>query len=478
MAAQGMKFVLNLAGTVVLARLLTPDDYGLFGMVMVVVGFAEMFKDAGLSMATVQKDQISHEQISTLFWLNLMISTFLGICVMLASPLVARFYGRPELTTVTSALAISFIIGGLIVQHQALLIRHMYFDRIASIQILSQIVSLGVTIVLALLGWGYWALIGGTITSSLVNIPLTLFFCPWVPGCMKKGTGVRKMLKFGGHLTGFNIMNYFARNMDNILVGKLLGADALGFYAKAYQILMLPINMLSGPLGVVAVPTLSRLATDPQKLHRYYLHILYMLSLVGAPVATVSYVASKDIIHILLGPSWYPVVDVFKLLAIGGLVQPLYFTQSWLHVAMGRAERVFIWGLIGSSIIVGSFVIGLQWGVKGVALCYSIAIYITTIASLKYAGNSAGLSLRKMVAVVIRPLTACVFSAFITLKILFFWGGALSSWNSLALSLILFIVLYTAFLTLFYRGFKPLFDLMAIVDLLKKKPEKEQPNLL
>ncbi|MFC1794045.1 oligosaccharide flippase family protein, partial [Planctomycetota bacterium] len=178
MSAQVIKFILSTTGIVVLARLLTPNDYGLIGMVAVVVNFAAMFKDAGLSMATVQKDKITHDQISTLFWINILISAFLGICILTVSPLVARFYGRPELTAVTAALSVSFIISGLMIQHQALMRRHMQFGKLAIIQIASQVITLVVTIVLALQGWRYWALVGGSISTALAGLLLTFFFCP------------------------------------------------------------------------------------------------------------------------------------------------------------------------------------------------------------------------------------------------------------------------------------------------------------
>ncbi|HQG49312.1 MAG TPA: oligosaccharide flippase family protein, partial [Sedimentisphaerales bacterium] len=176
--AQGAQFLLHLAGTMVLARLLTPNDYGLIGMVMVVVQFAAMFKDAGLSMATVQRETISHEQISTLFWINLFISGFLGLCVLISAPWVARFYGKPELTSVTAVLSLSFLFTGLTIQHQALLRRHMRFGVLAVIQIASHVGNLIVTVLLALAGWRYWALVGGTLTTALLGTLLTLLFCP------------------------------------------------------------------------------------------------------------------------------------------------------------------------------------------------------------------------------------------------------------------------------------------------------------
>ncbi|HRS95024.1 MAG TPA: oligosaccharide flippase family protein, partial [Candidatus Latescibacteria bacterium] len=156
MTSQAIKFVLGTAGTVVLARLLTPADYGLVGMVTVVINFAAMFKDAGLSLATVQRDRITREQISTLFWINVLISAVLGLCVLASAPLISWFYGKPELTAVTVALSFSFIISGLTIQHQALLQRHMRFGALATMQIMAQVLYLIVTIGLAWMGWRYW----------------------------------------------------------------------------------------------------------------------------------------------------------------------------------------------------------------------------------------------------------------------------------------------------------------------------------
>jgi len=467
MGSQGVQFIFRIAGISILARLLTPEDYGLVGMVTVVINFAVMFKDAGLSMATVQKREISHEQISTLFWLNVLISLAIGLCVLLSAPLVALFYGKPELTAVTAALSASFILSGLSIQHQALQRRHMHFGTLAGIKIASQIITLAVTIILAYIGWRYWALVAGALAQALVGSLLTFAFCPWIPGRMQRGTGVREMLKFGGHLTGFNLVNYFARNADNILIGKFIGADALGIYGRAYQILMLPITMMSGPLGSVAVPTLCRLNEDRGRLHRYYLHILYMLSLVAGPIAGVAFLASKDIIVILLGPTWAPVGDVFKYLAIGGLLQPLYSTQSWLHIAVGRSDRVFLWGLVGTPIIVGSFLLGLIWGINGVAFCYSLAIIITTIGSLSYAGYSAGLPFWKMLCITVRPILSCIVSVVVVSKMSMFVEGqdhviALMAKGSA------FVFFYGVCLLLFYKGIKPIQDLAAIGQILSK----------
>ncbi|VGO18255.1 lipopolysaccharide biosynthesis protein [Pontiella sulfatireligans] len=461
LSAHGVQFFLRIGSMAVLARLLTPADYGLIGMVTVIITFAQMFTDAGLSMATVQKDHITHEQISTLFWVNVWVSVVLGLCILAGAPLIAQFYGKPELTAVTAVLACSFMVSGLVIQHKALLRRHMQFGTLARIQVVSQVISIMATIALAVCGWRYWALVGGSLVLAFTDLCFTLFFCRWVPGRMRRGTNARSMLLFGGHLTGFNFLNYFSRNADNVIIGKFISSDALGIYSRAYQLLMLPISMISGPLSHVALPALCRLNEDRDRLHKYYLHILYMLSLVASPIAGAAYLMSRELVVFLLGPNWLLVSDVFGYLAIGGLLQPLYNTQAWLHLAVGRSDRVFRWGLVGSPIIIASFIIGIKWGINGVAFCYSLAIIINTVGSLAYAGRSAELSFIRIVGAVFRPLLSCLL-AVATVALLFRhipWKEPIGLFVGKSIG---YVFSYMVFLFLMFKGFQPLRDLMAV----------------
>jgi O-antigen/teichoic acid export membrane protein len=417
MTAQGIQFVLNLAGTMILARLLTPNDYGLIGMVTVVVNFAAMFKDAGLSMATVQKENISHEQISTLFWLNVVISAFLGLCVLCGSPLVAWFYGRPELTAVTAALSVSFIISGLTIQHQALLRRHMRFGTLAVINIVSYVVNLIVAILLALVGWRYWALVGGTLATSLSGTLLTFFFCPWMPGRMRKGTGVRDMLKFGGHLTGFNFVNYFARNLDNILLGRFWGAGVLGLYSRAYNIMMLPISQVREPLHAVAIPALSHIQNDPIRYKKYYIKLITLLSFITMPLMVFLFFCADDVIHLLLGDQWLGAVDIFRILCIVAFIQPVGTTWGIVLVSLGQSRRYLTWGIVNSVVIAFSFILGLRWGAIGVAAAYAIASYALLGPTLWYCFRQTPVSITNFFSAISRPAVASIIMGFAILAV-------------------------------------------------------------
>lgn len=417
MTAQGIQFVLQMARTMILARLLTPADFGLIGMVMVVVGFAEMFKDAGLSIATVQKDTITREQISTLFWLNVLLTGILGACILAASPLVAWFYGRPELTAATAVLSLSFLITGLTIQHAALLRRHMRFGTLATISIASHIVNLVVAVLLALAGWRHWALVGGSLATALSVALLTLYFCPWTPGRMQRKTGVRGMLKFGAHLTAFNFVNYFARNADNVLIGKFLGAGALGLYARAYQLFMMPIQQVRDPLNQVALPVLCSLKKQPQRYLKYYQRLIDIVATLTIPLTFYCVVEADFLIRLLLGQQWLAAVPVFRILAIAGAVQPVASTRGLVLVSQGFPDRYLYWGLFNAVLAVASFVAGLPFGIEGVAAAYTMATYVVLIPSLFYCFHKTPVTVSLFLWTVVSPMlaaaaaTACVFLA-------------------------------------------------------------------
>ena len=423
MGAQGALFVLKLGRTIVLAHLLTPQDFGLIGMVMVVVSFATMFKNAGLNMATVQRAEITHDQISTLFGINVLISVGLGMCIVAGAPLVASFYERPELTAVTMVLAFSFVIQGLTIQHAALLRRHMRFGALAIEKIVAAMVSLTVAIILALQGWSYWSLVGSTIASAVAMLIITYFFCPWRPGRMKKGTGVRDMLKFGGHLTGFNFINYFARNADNILIGKFIGADGLGIYAKAYQLFMMPITQVRGPLAQVAMPVLSSLKSTPMRYVKYYKNIVDTLATLMIPFAFYCALEADFLINFILGEQWLAAVPVFRVLAIGGVVISIAGTRGLVLMSHGYSKRYLHWGLANAIVTVASFLIGVNFGVVGVAFAYTTATYLVLIPSLFYCFNKTPITVTLFFSALAPALLNATIAAMVLLTLNYVFTG-------------------------------------------------------
>lgn len=406
MVAQAVKFLLQMGVTVVLARLLTPEDFGLIAMVTAITGFVGMFKSMGLSMATVQKPDITHEQISTLFWINVMLS--LGIMLLIAAiaPAIAWFYGDSRLTWITLALASVFIFSGLTIQHQALLTRQMRFGRLAAIEVISNVAGVVTGIVLAWYGAGYWALVlmhaAGAITTAIG----VWSACRWCPGLPVRNSGVRGMLAFGGNLTGFNIINYFGRNLDNILIGRYWGALSLGLYSKAYNLLMLPIRQIIAPISAVAIPTLSRLQDEPERYRRYYCRAISLIAFITMPLVITLAALSDEIIRIVLGEQWADTAVIFKVLAFAAMVQPVVSTTGWVYVSLGQTNRMLRWGLIGVPLIILSFVIGLPWGALGVAVSYTVCTVIfIPVPCLLFAFRLSPVNIVDFAKVVWLPLT-------------------------------------------------------------------------
>lgn len=370
--AQGLKFVIQMATTVVLARLLTPQDYGLIGMVLVVTGFVALFKNMGLSAATVQREEINYDQVSTLFWINVAVSiALMGLTAALA-PAIAWFYREPRLTWITISFAAVFFFSGIVAQHEALLKRQMRFVSLSIAEIVSLICSVMVGIVLAWHGAGYWALVANQLVLGFAYAVCIFVACRWRPGPPVRYSGVRSMLAFGGNLTGFGFFNYFSRTLDNLLIGRRWGAQQLGLYAKACQLLLLPIDQLSSPLDGVAVPALSRLLGEPERYRQAYLRMLEKIAMLSMPGMALMIGTSDWLVRVMLGPQWIEAGRIFALLGIVGLVEPVANTMGWLLISQGRARHLLRWGMIDGAIAIVSIIAGLPWGAIGVATSYSI----------------------------------------------------------------------------------------------------------
>ncbi|MEX0746101.1 MAG: lipopolysaccharide biosynthesis protein [Phycisphaeraceae bacterium] len=376
MAAQGCKFGLQMGSTMVLARLLTPADFGLIAMVSAFTGFVSLFKDLGLSMATVQRPEVNHAQVSTLFWINVGLSLVLMAITAALAPAVALFYGEPALTWVTLAIAGTFIFGGLSAQHTALLRRQMRFTALASIQVTAMAVSVGVAIAMAWWGASYWALVGLN-ASQAVTIAVLSWVCSgWRPGLPRRDAEVGSMLAFGGNSVAASTLNYAGTNLDNVLIGWWVGSAALGFYTKAYSLLTLPLRQISAPLGGVAIPAMSRAIADPQRYRRAYLSAATQLLCLTIPLALYFIVFAGDVIYLLLGPQWQQAGHLFAILGFAAIILPFWNSAGWVWISQGRMREHLHFQAISFVVKTGFIVIGLPWGVTGVAYGVAVRYYL------------------------------------------------------------------------------------------------------
>jgi O-antigen/teichoic acid export membrane protein len=370
--SHGLKFAFSILATAVLARLLTPQDYGLIGMVVVFTGFVTMFKDLGLSLATVQRAEITYDQISTLFWVNVALSVAITLLMFLLAPLIGWFYGEPRLISITIVTAVGFLFGGLAVQHEALLKRQMSFYALSIIAFVSMMVGYAVGIILAWRGARYWSLVFSQLALLASNTLGVWVTCRWRPGLPKRNSGVRSMLSFGGNVTGYALVNYVSKNCDNLVVGRAFGPQLLGLYSKAVQLLSLPTDQINEPLGTVAIPALSRLAHEPERYRQAYLRIMEKIVMVTMPAVMLMLATADWLVLIILGPQWNDSAKILIFMGVAGLFQPVAGTGGWLLVSQGRVRDMLRWSLINAPISILSIIAGLPWGVAGVAASFSL----------------------------------------------------------------------------------------------------------
>lgn len=405
LAGQVTTFVLGLVSTVILARILPPSDFGLLAMVAAFTGFLSMFKDLGLGQAVVQRSLISHEQVSALFWINVGVSAAVAAVAALASPLIAIFYGEPALVGVTAVVASFILVSGLGIQHQALLTRQMRFSAMVAVDIVAQVTAVAAAIAIAFAGGRYWSLVVLAGVKALMQTGLLWALCDWRPSKPARTSGVKALVAFGSNITGFNLINYWARNLDNMLIGWRWGAGPLGLYSKAYSLLMMPLSQVNGPAARVATPALSRLKNEPDRYRSAYRQILAVTTLLTMPLIAFLIVSVDWVVLLVLGSQWRDAAPIFAWLGLAGLLQPVANTTGWLFITQDRTGEMFRWGVIGSTLSMVSFVVGLPFGPVGVAASYALVdVVIKTPLLFFFVGRRGHVRTHELYSILSFPL--------------------------------------------------------------------------
>ncbi len=404
MLAQGANFWVRLVTLMILARLLEPDDFGLIGMVTAFTGALGLFRDFGLSSAAIQRPTISDEQISMLFWLNLLIGMGLCIVALALAPAISAFYREPRLTSIAAALALGFVFNSLGLQHASLLQREMRFTALAVINAASLIAAGVLAIAAAAGGLGYWALVVMALAAPLITSVGSWMMSGWIPGRPQRGTGVSSMIHFGGILTMNSLVQYAANNLDKVLVGRFLGVDALGIYGRAYQLVSIPIDNLNSAAGEVAFSALSRIQDEPARWKSYFLKGYALLLAMTIPIAAICAVSAADLIQVLLGPKWIATVPIFRALTPLILALTIISPLGWLIYSLGMPARGLKMALVIAPIMIAGFVLGLSFGPVGVACAYSAVMVLWIVPVIAWAVHGTNLSTMEVLRTVSRPL--------------------------------------------------------------------------
>ena len=469
--AQAANFSLRIGSLMILARLLDPKDFGLVGMVTAFTGVLNLFRDFGLSTATVQRVIVTEEQLSTLFWINIAFGAALAVVVVVLAPVIADFYHEPRLFWVAVVLATGFLFNAAGIQHSAVLQRYMRFTDLATINIVAVVVSSGVAIGMAKAGYGYWALVVMTVTFPLASTIGMWLSAGWVPGLPRREIGVRSMMRFGGTITLNGVVVYIAYNFEKVLLGRYWGADAIGIYGRAYQLVNIPTDNLNGAVGEVAFSALSRIQDDPGKLRNYFLKGYSLVLALTIPITLCSAIFAKDAIYVLLGEKWREAVPIFRLLAPTIMIFAMINPFSWLLFATGKVVRSLKIALVIAPLVIAGYVIGLPYGPKGVALGYSSAMALWLLPNVAWCVHGTAISFWDVMKSLGRPLISGGVACILPLVFQLSYGQALSPLFRLAIGITVFAAVYLIML-LYAMGQQAFY--VNLVRGLKSRPAEQE----
>lgn len=382
MTGQGVRALVQFGGIILLARLLTPHDYGLVAMVTAIIGLAEILRDFGLSAATMQAREVSRAQRDNLFWINAAIGLALAMAVFSGAHALAALYDEPALVGIAQALALTFLLNGLATQHRAQLGRELHFGRMAVGDVGGQVAGLLTAVAAALAGAGFWALVLQQLVQAAVTLLLAVLCGRWLPRGYRRDAPVGRFIGFGGSLAMTQLLGYASRNAGQVLIGVRIGADALGPFNRAFQLLMMPLNQISAPATTVALPVLSRLQGDPARFGAFLLRGQTVLLHAVAGMFAWACAQALPLIVLLLGEQWLAAVRPFRWLALGGMFQVAGYACYWVFLAKGLAGAQLRCALVGRSLLVACVVAGAAWGVEGVAVGYALGLLLLWPLSL------------------------------------------------------------------------------------------------
>ncbi len=404
MSGQWVRLVLQVGSTVVLARLISPTEYGLVSMIVALIGIGDALMNLGLSQATIQRTDVTHGQVNVFFWLQAAVGAGLTALVVATAPAIAHFYDDDRIVPLAMALAFTFVLNGLAAQHQAVLARQMRFGVLALIDVLGLLLGAIAAVVLALGGAGAWALVVMTMATPVLRVALSWPASGWSPGRPRRAPGVAPMVRFGLSLTFTNVLDYTAQNIDNVLLGRFYGPATLGLYSRAYNLLLLPIRQVTAPMARVAVPVLSYLKDQPERFRRFFVVALGAVSYVSLPGIALLSALSHEVIAVMLGDQWTEAAPIFQVLALGGIMVSLRSTNGWLFVSTGRTGRQAVWALVNRPVAIAGIIAGIPWGAIGVAWGFVAAHLVMLVPSFVVSARGTPVTMRDIAGAVWRPV--------------------------------------------------------------------------
>jgi PST family polysaccharide transporter len=444
LTAQVAKFIIGTGATMVLARLLDPNDFGLVALAVTSAGVLAKVKDAGLPTATINSPEIRQEQATALFWLTLALAVAATVVTLMLAPAVGWFFRDVRLVVVMLALASVPLLEGLTLQLNAVMTRQMRFVALGVLDTAALSAAAVVALTLAWRGAGYWALVAQEITYAAATAAATWTVCLWRPGRPSRQSDVRPMVAFGLHLSGYRVLNYLATNLDTVFVGRFRGPLQAGFYDRAFRILSMPSSFLNQPLTTVAVPALSRLQRDPARYRLFYVSWIQLVFGLTMPLVAFLFVDAEPAVLTILGAQWMALIPIYRALAPAAFVGRLTVITQWLYLTTGRTDRQLRWSALVLPVMVVAYAVGINWGARGVAVAHAVVVCGLWYPTVAYCCRTAPVRPRDVMHAMTLPAAAAIAAAAGV------WGA--SAWRpempnapvTLAWDFVVYAVLYVA----------------------------------
>ena len=396
--SQGLRLILNLGISSILARLLLPEDYGILGMVTVATGFLMVLKDFGFGAALVQKKEVDEIEYDSVFWLNVGIGLILALLVFLAAPLIASFYNEDELIPVARVISLSFIINSVLVIPSNILLKKMHFKYLFFSDLSALVISGLTAITFAYLDFSYWSLVAQNLSLQIVTLFTVFYFSGWRPRRRFSKNVLNDLTSFSLPLIGDKSINYWFRNIDYLLIGKFLGKAELGYYTKAYTLMMLPVRQLSGTISKVMFPSFSTIKDDLGRVRNVYLKISAVIAFISFPLMSLLFISAEEVILILFGSNWTQSIPIFKVLCLLGAIQSISTLSGNVYLSQGETKLMFQVGLFTRFFMIAGIVIGLyKGGLMGLVYGYTISSIIASFVEWHYLAKVLKTGLKKLI---------------------------------------------------------------------------------
>jgi PST family polysaccharide transporter len=450
--------LVNLAGLAVLARLLVPEDFGLVAMVMAVVGLGQLFKDS-LGHTAIRAARLDISQINSLFWISSALGAALAVVVYGAAPWVAALYQDSRLLDVTRITSVSFLLSGVATIPMALIRRRLAFARLAMINVSVAVATQLSGIGLALAGYGYWALVVAAVVGALVSMIMALIWSEMRLDRPMIAENLRPLLGFGGHVVVFGLMGFLALNAHSLILGIYQDAASVGYYHRAFMIMMLFVAQLSDPLTTVVTPTLARLQDDLAAYRAHYLESLRLFVMFASALSALLYACADEIVHILLGSGWQQSIDILKILAVGIVPQVLCISTGWLYFSNGDTRSLMWWGIGGWGTLILLLFLAASGGMRAIALSYTVGMFILLLPCLKMALRRCGLPVSTVLAASF-PAVVSAGTGFIIIALLDPKFAGFPAVLRILITSVVFAMIYLPLILLVFRQKRVLLQLL------------------